>query len=159
MVELQHFIGANNAGSAGDGWTKHLFFFEMEIYEYCKKYQDEQHIRSCLNFYTPRLPPFPSNPPFPPLPPPFPPQILSPQEAHLDWNHMINYIVLITAIVILIIISLSLFAANWFRCSRTSHHDQTHHTQEIQQNENNGIPMVTIIIDPDESSSIVSLKK
>lgn len=94
----------------------------------------------------PRAPPSPLSPPFSPTLPFFPPTFVEDYRKH----HQVNYIILSSIILALILMSSLLITKLYYRRRRRLSED----VRNNHEDDKNEIPMVTIVIHPDQSSSL-----
>lgn len=124
----------------------------MTFHEFCHTYEDPDDFEDCVRYFYEHIGTFPRRPPIPPIPPappPFPPRnhiVVVDYQQH----HHINYVIMSTVIIVLIITCVLLLTALFYKyypfpCRRQRPNNQT---------ENNEIPMVTIVIHPDESTNL-----
>ena len=127
-----------------------MYTVTINLQDFCHSY-DSNDVEDCITYFQNHLENSLINPPsFFHQSPHQPPSLPTVYLHHTnDFVHYANYIIMST-IIILLCIALTyalLKKTNFNQCCRR---------QQNQSNENNEIPMVTIVISPDQTTSIAS---
>jgi len=132
-------------------------------------HREPEDYEDCINYYlsfmiVPRTPPSPPSSPSPPLPPsspnlpPFSPprqDFLNFVEEYFEHNQYIHYVFFILVVILLLsLVSVALCCSCSPRRAFHRGNRRINRRNDTDCDNSNGIPMVTIVIHPDETSSL-----